>query len=227
MAIYDRAVECPGAGDAAQLRLPIAMLLAGTGILQELSGEPEMAIATCDEAIERFGDTDVPELRLAIVALLAHKAKMQARIGRAEEALRTCDEIERRLESLADDEKAEPQWLAEWVRTKALLRLQRHPDAMDMFRRVYEAFVPGDETMMHRMQTGVIGLVTAGAPESALLEVLSSDPEKAAGLAPLLVALRQRAGEAVRAPPEVLEVAADIRKRIEEAGGSDGVTPSV
>ena len=227
IALYDRAVECLGDGDAAQLRLPIAMLLAGTGIMLELSGEPEMAIATCDEAIERFGDADVPELRLAIVALLAHKAKMQARIGRAEEALRTCDELERRIGSLADDEKAEPQWLAEWVRTKALLRLQRHTDATAAFRSVYAAFVPDDETMMRRMVEGVIGLITAGAPERALLEVLYSDAEKAAGLAPLVVALRQRAGEAVRAPPEVLEVASDIRKRIEEASESDGVAPSV
>ena len=227
MAIYDRAVEYLGAGDAAQLRLPVAMLLAGTGILQELSGEPEAAIATCDEAIERFGNADGPKLRLAIVALLAHKAKMQARIGRAEEALRTCDEIERRLESLADDEKAEPRWLAGWVRTKALLHLQRHADATATFRRVYAAFVPDDETMMRRMVAGVLDLLAAGAPERALLEVLSSDPEKAAALAPLLVALQQQAGEAVRAPPEVLEVAADIRKRIEEAGEGDGVTPSV
>ena len=225
MAIYDRAGEYLRAGDAAQLRLLIAMLLAGTGIMQELSGEPEAAIATCDEAIERFGDTDVPELRLAIVALLAHKAKMQAWIGHAEEALRTCDELERRLGSLADDEKAEPQWLAEWVRTKALLRLQRHTDATATFRSVYAAFVPGDETMMRRMVEGVIGLITAGAPERALLKVLSSNPEKAAGLAPLVVALRQRAGEAVRAPPEVLEVASDIHKRIEEDAGSGGDAP--
>ena len=227
MAIYDRAVECLGAGDAAQLRLPIAMLLAGTGIMQELSGEPEAAIATCDETIERFGDNDVPELRLAVGQALVHKAKLQVEIGRAEDALRTCDELERRLGFLADDEKAEPQWLARWVRTKVLLRLQRHPDAMDAFRSLCAAFVPGDETMMRQMQTGVLDLIAAGAPEHDLLEVLSSDPEKAAGLAPLVVALRQRAGEAVRAPPEVLEVAADIRKRIEEAGGSDGATPSV
>ena len=65
----------------------------------------------------------------------------------------------------------------------------------------------------------MLDLISTGAPERDLLEVLSADTEKAAALAPLVVALRQRAGEAVRAPPEVLEVAADIRKRIEEGGG--------
>ena len=36
--------------------------------------------------------------------------------------------------------------------------------------------------------------------------------------APLTIALRQRDGETVRAPAEVLEVAADVRKRIDETG---------
>ena len=153
--------------------------------------------------------------------------ELQVESGRAEEALRTCDEFERRIGSLADDEKAEAQWLGWWIRTKALLRLRRHPDAMDTFRRGHAAFVPGDEAMMRRMVAGVLDLLATGAPEHDLLEVLSSDAEKAAALAPLVVALRQRAGEAVRAPPEVLEVASDIRKRIEEASESDGVTPSV
>ena len=56
-------------------------------------------------------------------------------------------------------------------------------------------------------------------------KVLAADAAKAAGLAPLLTALRQRAGEVVRAPPEVLEVAADICKRIEEASHQNAPGP--
>ncbi len=50
---------------------------------------------------------------------------------------------------------------------------------------------------------------------------------KASALLPLIVALRQRTGEAVRVPVEVLEVAADIRERIEErmAGGAGAGFP--
>lgn len=102
------------------------------------------------------------------------------------------------------------------IRTKALFHLRRYPDGIDAFRSVYAAFVPGDEVMLRRMVAGAVDLVSTGAPEGGLLEVLSADAEKAAALAPLVVALRQRAGEAVRAPAEVLEVAADICKRIEE-----------
>ena len=216
MTIYDRAVEWFGASVAAELRLPMATLLAHIGILQEQSGEPDAAIATCDGAIARFGDTDVPELRLATALFVAHKARMQVQTGRAEEALRTCDKLERRLGPMADEEKAEPQWLAGWIRTKALFHLRRYPDGMDAFRSVVAAFAPGDEAMLRRMVAGVVDLVSTGAPERGLLEILSADADKAAGLAPLVVALRQRAGEAVRAPAEVLEVAADICKHIKE-----------
>ena len=86
---------------------------------------------------------------------------------------------------------------------------------MDAFRSAYVAFEPGDEAMMREMLAEVPDWVAAGAPERDLVEILSSDREKAGALQPLVVALRQRTGEAVRAPGEVLEVAADIRERIE------------
>ena len=59
-------------------------------------------------------------------------------------------------------------------------------------------------------------LLSAGASAHELVEILISDEAKSGALAPLIVALRQHAGETVRAPAEVLEVAADILKRIEE-----------
>ena len=58
-------------------------------------------------------------------------------------------------------------------------------------------------------------MIARGASERDLIEILSSDKEKLDALVPLIVALRQRAGEEVRAPVEVLEVAKDINKDIE------------
>ena len=58
-------------------------------------------------------------------------------------------------------------------------------------------------------------LVAAGAAATDLVEVLAGDEEKAAALSPLLVALRQEAGETVRAPAEIPQVAADIREVIQ------------
>ena len=216
MAAWDRVIERFDASEAPEVQLPLAMAAVNKAFALGRLGKTEAAVAICDEVIERLGDTDAPELRPTVAMFLAHKAKMQAETGRAEEAVDTCDELERRLASLADEEKAGPQWLAWWIRTKALLCLRRHPDAMDTFRRVHAALAPGDEIMMRQMVSGVLDLISTGAPERDLLEILSADAVKAAALAPLVVALRQRVGEAVRAPPEVLEVAADIRTRIDE-----------
>lgn len=59
-------------------------------------------------------------------------------------------------------------------------------------------------------------LVSGGIAEDALLEVLSSDQRRAGALLPLVTALRQRIGEDVRMPSEVLEVSADIRDYLDQ-----------
>ena len=65
----------------------------------------------------------------------------------------------------------------------------------------------------------VIDLIASGVSKRDFVEILSEDGEKEGALMPLIIALRQRMGEDVRAPEEVLEVAADIRERIEERVG--------
>lgn len=83
------------------------------------------------------------------------------------------------------------------------------------FRSAYATFVPDKEEDLRMMIETVPDLIAVGVSERDLVEILSSDREKSAKLAPLVVALRQRTGEEVRAPIEVLEVAADIIQRIE------------
>ena len=101
---------------------------------------------------------------------------------------------------------------------KALLVQETPRPATESFRSAFAAFAPGDETMMHEMLRLVPDLIAAGASARDIVGILSSDRAKSGALAPLVVALRQHAGEAVRAPLEVLEVAADIRERIEATG---------
>ena len=64
--------------------------------------------------------------------------------------------------------------------------------------------------MMAEMLGRVIDLVATGASERALVEILSSDEQKSAALAPLVAALRQRTGETIREPAVLVEVAMDI-----------------
>ena len=88
--------------------------------------------------------------------------------------------------------------------------------ATDFLCSFYAALVPEDEMMLSHVVEGVSALAAAGVPERELIAVLSLEPHKAAALAPLTIALRQRAGETIHASAEVLEVAADVRKRIDE-----------
>ena len=138
---------------------------------------------------------------------------MQIKMGRAAEALRLCAELEERLGALADDEKVVFVWRARYVQALALLLKNRRRMAMDVFRSAYAVFVPNNEMMMSEMLQLVPDLIANGVLARDLVEILSGG--KSDALVPLIVALRQRAGEVVRAPVEVLEVAADVNKRIE------------
>ena len=215
LAVYDEVVEHFGGSDTPEVQVPVAWALSKKGDMQSARGEFEAALAVYDEVVERFGGSDTPEVQVPVAWALVHKGVTQTKIGRAKEALHTCEELEQRLGILPSDERLVFEWRAMCVRTKALLAQEKHRAAMDTFRSAYAMFVSGNETMMREMLRLVPDLIVAGASERDLVEILSSDKAKSNALLPLIVALRQRNGEVVRAPAEVLEVAADIHERIE------------
>ena len=226
---YGEVVTRFGESDAPGVQAQVAVALGCKGHMHGQLGDTEDMIAAQDEGRARFEAIEWPESPppLPIVVLLAVSAgEIQAEAGDAEEALRTCDEIERDLDTMTGGERITFQWRVRRIRTKALLALGQPAAAMDAFRSAYAAFEPGDEAMMREMLAGVPDWVAAGASERDLGEILSSDREKAGALQPLIIALRQRTGEAVRAPGEVLEVAADIRERIEAKVGAAGTVSS-
>ena len=184
------------------------------------------AMATCDETVERFGDSDVPELQVHVAKALVNKAITQGQIGEARAAITTCDKAVACFKDSDAPEITIQVARALGVKTEALLVREDPLAAMETFRSMYAAFVPGHESVMRRLLALVPDLIAAGASERELVEVLSGDSEKADTIVPLVVALRQRTGEVVRAPGEVLEVAADIRERIEaKVGSGDTVSP--
>ena len=91
---------------------------------------------------------------------------------------------------------------------------------MDSFRTMYAALISHQQELVRLLLACVPDLIAIGNSERELLETLSSDRKKADTVIPLVVALRQRAGESVRAPAEVLEVAADIGKQIDAKIGT-------
>ena len=223
--IWDEVVDRFGVAETPELRLRVAAALVHKSFAQGRHGDTAAAIATCDEVVDRFGIDGTPELRSQVAWALLNKSLIQTSAGRSEDVLRTCEELERRLGALPPDDAIEFRRQMAWVRIRALLSLGRRQAAVDAFRAAYAVFVPANEEMLGEMLGTVPRIIAAGFPERDLVAVLEEDPEKAGALAPLLVALRQRAGESVRAPAEVLEVAEDIRRRIDETGTAESATP--
>ncbi len=211
---YDEVIKRFGTSDWLDLQVWVVRALVWKGIAQTLLGDPKTAIAICDEVIEHFGASDVPEFRIEVALALVYKGRSQTDLSLPKEALHTCEELERRLAVLTSNDKIQFTWRAGCVRATALLIQGRHQAAMKTFRSAYAVFVPGNETMTIDMLQLVPDLIVAGASAHDLVEILSSDRAKFDALAPIIIALRQRNGEAVRAPAEVLEVAADISKHI-------------
>lgn len=221
IATHDEVIERFGDSNADEIRVTVpephalvAAMLLVKGAAQGELGQPEASIATCNELVRRFGDSEVPQVMALVAEAFACKGERQVETGCAPRALQTCEELDRRLGALTGRRKLALEWQTGWVRMQAHLLQGGHAAATDAFRSIYAAFLPGDEKMMRQMLAAVPDLITAGAAESDLVEILSSDREKSAGLLPLVVALRERLGQTVRAPIEVIEVASDIRERI-------------
>ena len=214
MSAYEDVVARFDTSDASGIQLLIVWALSQKGDLQVQLEELDLAVSAYDEVIARFGTSDVPAIQVLAAWALSQKGMIQIEAGRVEEALLISEELERRLGELTLNEKVMFTWRARYVQALALLLRNRQRMAMDMFRSAYAVFLPDNETMMYEMLQLVPALIANGASEHDLVDILLSR-EISDALEPLIIALRQRTGEVVRAPVEVLEVARDINKRIE------------
>ena len=215
IAAFDDAIDRFGGTEAPELWEEVARALANLGDVHAQEGNWTAAMAAYDSVIGRFGASDTPEIRLSVAMALFGRGVTQAELGQESEALLTCEELERRVEAMTGTARANFAWRVMWIRAAALIAQNRRRAAMGAFRAAYAAFPPGNDALTRWMLGLVRGLIAIDAPEYEIIEILSSDSEKSDLLAPLVVALRQRGGETVRAPVEVLEVAADVRRRIE------------
>lgn len=106
--------------------------------------------------------------------------------------------------------------LEEYWRVIELVGQGRHEEGLAGFRSAYSRFDPGNNLTVNWIVTCTRELVSGGVTERAILEVLSSDQQRSDALLPLVTAFRQRIGEDVRVPSEVLEVSADIRAYLDQ-----------
>ena len=217
LSAYGEIVERFGASDSPALQWWVAESFILRGRALQTSGDVEAAMAAYDEVVERYGArVDLWLLQRQVAAALIHKMELQTDAGNAVSALRTYDKLEPILARLDPVMKNKLTWQAMRARTQALFVERDFPLLIDTFRSLYDVLVPGDETMIREMLDLVSESIVAGLAARELVEILSSDGTKAAAFTPLLIALNQYAGETVRAPDEVLEVASDIRERIQE-----------
>ena len=84
---------------------------------------------------------------------------------------------------------------------------------------------PGDDITTRLMIRLVLNLLALGVPGRDLIGALAIEPDASNALAPLTTALRLHFGESVRAPAEVMQVAADIRARIDTYAAKGSLTP--
>ena len=173
------------------------------------------AIESYDELIGLVGGAGESDTEPHVVPVaLVFRSMSLVEIGRIEEADKVCKELEEKLDLLRGELKAGIESQTMCVRAIAMVARGDTANAMDAFRSAYALFPATHQVPVGCMIRLGIHFVAVGASEREVAKILSGDPTKAGALGPLIVALRQRSGESVRAPTEVLEVAADIRKRI-------------
>ncbi|MDE3259216.1 MAG: tetratricopeptide repeat protein [Gemmatimonadota bacterium] len=213
---WEEVVERYGESKASVLQRRVALALIEKGRARKELGDLEGAIAVWDEVVERYGERDAPDVQRWVIVALVNKGMRQAEMNRGVEALYVCEELDRRIRALPRKRETRLEWQVQSVRALAQMVQDKEEAAMEAFRSAYSAFLHDNEVSMQEMLQIVPNLVAAGASERELVDILSSDHVKSAALTPLIVALRERQGETVRAPAEVREVAADVRKQIDD-----------
>ncbi|MCY4025506.1 MAG: tetratricopeptide repeat protein [Acidobacteria bacterium] len=217
LSVYDAVVKRFGDSVAPDLQVVVAKALVNKGITHGQRGEVEAELSAYAAVVGRFGASDRVDLQRTVAVALVATGDRQVRMGRPKESLQTIDDLQRRCGTLTDDARvAFELWRAHCVRAHALLVQGERDAALNTWRSICAAFVD-DARMLREMLARVPVLLDAGAAARDLADILAEDGETADAVAPLIIALRQVAGQSVRAPAEVLEVAAHVRERIEAA----------
>ncbi len=227
-AIYEDAIKRFGRSEHPEIREHMTTARANRAFLCGVTGDFDEEIACYDELIAGLDNSVAPQDPSTALIALAFKSRRLAELGKANEALRICDDYVRLMADSADGWPMETRlwmdWHAKGTRALALTVKGEIGAAMLAFRAAYDSFPSHHEMAIGEMMRLVPELIAAGASEHVLVEVLAGDDGKSEALRPMIVALQQRTGETVRAPAEVLQVAADLASRIDERI-ANGVMP--
>ena len=204
-----------GNAEALKIKQLVAHALHNRSVKLREMGRTSEALDSCQNLIERFGDAERLSLQKSVAQALVRQGVILSESGRTAEALICYQDL---IERFGDAEDFEMQNLVAGAIVDSVSLIPGvQKELSNLYAAWYERLPP--------LGTEVLGLFTyltsylyaSGISAADLLAILDQDAKKAAQLHPLIIALRQENGEVVRAPDELLEVAADVRKQMAEA----------
>lgn len=213
-AAYDELIARFGSSESPEFRRMAAEAWIDKGRMRRRPEDFENGVTVYRELIAVWGDSNWRDLRQQFASALIDMGAVQLERGRAEDALKTCADVEGRLDSVTADDRVLLAWRVHGVRARAWVAQGQSEAALRAFASAFGFFMAESTTMLREMIELVTELVVAGASPQGLERAMADDEAKAEALSPLIAALRMEAGEEVRVPVEVREVAEDIRSRI-------------
>ncbi len=214
-AAYDELIVRFGSSKLPEFRRMAAEAWIDKGRMRRRLEDFENGVTVYRELIAVWGDSNWRDLPQQFAWALVDMGAVQLERGQTEDALKTCEDVEGMLDSVrADDRVLLLAWRLHGVRARAWVAQGQPEAALRAFADAFGSFVPDNPAMLREMIDLVTGSVAMGVPARGLERILSADEAKSEALSPLVAALRLEAGDEVRVPVEVLEVAEDIRSRI-------------
>lgn len=194
----------------------VSTALYGKANAQSSRFEFDEALGTCETISRRFGSSSNPPVLWQVIRALIFQASVLADLGRAKSALRKCDDIESIPSSEQEQMRSFIVRRVSWVRFKAYELLENDESAATALRLAFSKYDLDSNDDVQELLYFVVDAIARGAPEQRFLDVFDEDQNRSTRLAPMLVALKRRADQTVRAPFEIAALADGIQKMIED-----------
>lgn len=214
MNAWERVVREFGDSDETRTARSVAWAWYRIGCVQLLRGLAKPALRTMKEVQDRYGMSSDGEIRKTVAHSFTVQGNALEKLNRQHDALAVHREQQERFGDLVDSDGVSMEWRAILGKTRILLSHGEH-DATDAGREAIRELcaatnVESDENLKE-MYAWIVALGAFGKiGPSDLADLLASDKERSKAFWPLTVALKRIAGEEVRAPIEVTEIADDL-----------------
>lgn len=196
-------------------------------VMEDASSPETFDVAVYDRVFKQGGMRGRSKRRRAVAAATLAGLGMSAIRKPTKDVLAVCDSVESILHDRDFHERYGHKSILAGTRATTLFGLGDKRAAMDQVAALYHAFPPENNVVVMTVLKQLVlqqlmSMVTiaevrdSNKAQQEIVAILSSDDAKATLFQPLIVALRIRLGEAVRAPAEVMDIANDIVAELEE-----------